>query len=132
MALFTGQGKLLFQSLQRSRLRIAVGHIKIRGNTTCCRCTTFCIDISLLCQSRLTKMHMIVNDTRQDITTCGINDGVKQRSSDGCIFWGLRYKENIPVFKGDVCLDNTTFVDNMSPCNQYSHGLGMFTNGAGV
>ena len=115
VALLTGQSKLLFQSLQRSRLWIAVGHIKKRSNTTGSSSPTFCIDISLLRQSRLTKMHMVVNDTWQDITTRGIDDGVKQRSSDWCVFWSLRYKDNITVFNGDVALDDTAFIDNISP-----------------
>ena len=40
--LFTQQNKFFLQSLQCSSLRIGIGHIHDRGDTSCCRSTTFC------------------------------------------------------------------------------------------
>ena len=64
MALLARQCLFLFPGLDGSGLRHRIGHIEIGGHTTC-RCRpTLCIDISLLRQARLTKVHMVIDDAR--------------------------------------------------------------------
>ena len=73
MALLRSRLKFLFQSLQRGGLRHTVRHIEITRHTTCCCSTALCVDICLLCQTRLTEMYMGVYHTWQNVTTRSID-----------------------------------------------------------
>lgn len=107
---FTSQSKFLFQSFQRSRLRIAVWHVEITRHTACCRCTAFCVDIRLSSQSRLTEVYVVVNNTWQHITTRSIDCFIKR-----CYGLLLGNFYNIAVFDDYIAFLRTAFVDNMSP-----------------
>ena len=124
MALLRSQLKLLLQRLQRSRLGYAVGHIKVRCHATSSGSTAFAIDIGLLRQTRFTEMHVIINDTWQNVTTRSID-----RFIERCYGLLLGNLCNDAVFYDYIAILRTAFIDNMSTLYQYSHGLGMFSNG---
>ena len=72
-ALGSGIGKLVFQSLDGSGLRIAVRHIHERSHTSGSSCSGFCSHISLVCKSRVAEMHMVVNHSRKQEATFCVN-----------------------------------------------------------
>ena len=84
VALLAGECLFLFQSLDGRSLRHGIGHIEIRGHATC-RCRpTLSIDISLFRQTRLTEVHMIIDDARQNETSRGIDHFI-ERCFGSCI-----------------------------------------------
>ena len=58
--------KLVVQGFDRSRLWIGVGHIHIAGNTTGYGSHTFGMHISLVCQSWIAEVYMVVDDSWKD------------------------------------------------------------------
>ena len=68
-----GQPEFIFKGLYRGGLRHGVGHVKVGGHSpTRCR-TALAGNIGLVCESRLTKMHMLIDDTRHYKTPRGIH-----------------------------------------------------------
>ena len=65
MTLLCRQAELLFQSLQGRCLRHAVGHIKIGGDTSGGSGTALAVDVSLVGQTRLTEVDVVVDNARQ-------------------------------------------------------------------
>ena len=77
-------------------------------------------------------MYVVINDTWQNITARSINDFVKVRWIVSYLFLITFNLYNVTVFDDYIAILCTAFIDNMSSFNQYSHGLGIFTNGVGV
>ena len=77
VTLLCSQRELLFQGHKRSGLGHRVRHIEIGSHTTGRSRTTLGIDVGLLRQSRLTEMHMIVDDAWQYKTSRSINDFIR-------------------------------------------------------
>ena len=68
--------KLVFQSFQSCCLRITVRHIHKRSYSPCCRSRSFTCHVSLMSQSRITKMYMIIYNSRDEVTTAGVDFGI--------------------------------------------------------
>ena len=58
------QVEFLFKCIESGSQRLRVWHIHDRGDATCGSRTAFGKDIRLMRQSRITEVHMVVNDTR--------------------------------------------------------------------
>ena len=71
-------GKFIVECLQRSRLRIAVRHIHERGYSSRCGSRRFAQHISFVRQSRITKMYMIIYNSRNKVTSMSIDFDVAQ------------------------------------------------------
>ena len=126
MTLFGCQGEFLLQRLQRRGLRHRIRHIEIGRHTACCRSPTLRIDISLLRQSGLPEMHMIVDDARQHKATRSIYDLII-----GC-FGRMRtfyYMNDLFVFNEDGTVKRLSLIDNGASLNQYPHFCGRLSGG---
>ena len=111
-----GSFKLVVQGFQCSGLWLAVRHIEIARHTTGCCCPALTLYVSLLRQSRLTEMHMVVYHSRQHITTRGIDDFIKRCL--GLLFGNIY---NVAVFDNNAAIENPTFIDDASTLDQYVH-----------
>ena len=65
MALLGSQLEFIFEGFQRGGLRHGVGHIEVTGHTTIGSSAALTLDICLVCQSGLTEMNVVVDDTGQ-------------------------------------------------------------------
>ena len=73
--LLSRQVKLLLQKVLRRGLRHRVGHIHERGHAPGNGGTAFGVDVSLVRHSRLTEMHMLIDDARNQILSGAVNHG---------------------------------------------------------
>ena len=96
------------QQLLRRRLRIGVRHIHERSHATCHSSTALRIDVSLVRQSGLTKMHMFIDDARDEVFACGIDDC---SGSEICDFVSAYNLGNLAIRNEDTCHKGLAFVD---------------------
>lgn len=67
-----GVGKLLFQGFQRGGLGVAVRHVHEGGHASGCGSGCFGGHVRLVGQARVTEMHVVVNDTWNEVTAVGV------------------------------------------------------------
>ena len=126
VTLLSRQCEFFLQCLKRSCLRHRIRHIKISGHTTSrCR-TALGIDVGLLCQSWLTEVDMIIDDTRQYETSRSINELIR-----GCFGIGISLNNlcYLTVFDDDGTIERLALIDNGSTLDYGSHFWGRLVRG---
>lgn len=68
-----GDVHALLPSVERSSQRRDIGHIEHRSNPTSSSSPTLSVHVGLVCEPRISKVHMIIDDTRQEVQPRGIN-----------------------------------------------------------
>ena len=71
-----GVGKLCLQCLYRCGLWATVGHVHYRGDTSSCSCSALGVHVGLVCQSGVAEVHMVVDTSRYEVLSAGIDDVV--------------------------------------------------------
>ena len=126
MTLLSSQSELLLKRLQRRRLRNGIRHIEIGGHTASGRSPALTLDVSLLRQTRLTEMHMIVDDTWEYKTSRSIYDRVSRYFGIDVSCNNLLY---LLIFDDDRTIESFSFVDNGSALNDGPHFCGRLVRG---
>ena len=127
--LFGGKVKLLLQKLLRSGLRVGVGHVHKRGHATGHGCMAFGVDVPLVVQARLAEMHMLIDDTRNEVFACSVNL-MRQFHVKTCnlVRRGVvpfpNNLGNLAVRNKNTCHEGLAFVDKCRIFNKIVHFLG--------
>ena len=117
MALLRPEPELFVERFHRGGLRHGVRHIEIGGHATIGCCPALALDVGLARQSRLSEMHMIVDDTRNDVAARSIHLAVGTR-------WCLIAFDDVgnqTVFDEQVSPEGTPLVYQQRILNQCFH-----------
>ena len=99
--------ELVFQCFQCGSQRIGIWHIHVAGYTSGSSSHTFGVHVGLVCQARITEMYMVVNYTRDEVKTSGIDGFVAWRSWS---FTGFQYFGYYFIFYHDGTFEGLSFV----------------------
>ena len=110
-ALGGGILELVFQSFEGCGLRIGVRHVHVAGHASGCCCHAFSVHVGLVCQARVTEMYMVIDDTREEIASLGIDGFI---TWSGWFFALLQHFGYHFVFYHDGTTEGLSFVHD--PC----------------
>ena len=69
-------------------MRQTVGHVEDSGHTARCGSPTLGGEVALVRQSRVAEVHVVVDDARQQVAACAVDDFV-----DGCERSGIAFND---------------------------------------
>ena len=111
------------QGIQRYGQRIGIGHVHNGIHPAGSRCTAFRQNICLMGKTRITKMHMVVDNAGQQVAACCINHFFTRGGKRLPVG---KYFGDAPVFYHYRALYALSFVDNRSVVYQCSFHIFSF------
>ena len=111
------------QGIQRYGQRIGIGHVHNGSHPAGSRCTAFRQNICLMGKTRITKMHMVVDNAGQQVAACCINHFFTRGGKRLPVG---KYFGDAPVFYHYRALYALSFVDNRSVVYQCSFHIFSF------
>ena len=106
-----GDVHALLPSVERSSQRRDIGHIKHRGYSTSSSSPTLGVHVGLVCEPRVAKVYMIIDDTRQKVQPRGINYGISRNIDIGI---AADYVLNSLILDNESTRESLTLVDDRS------------------